>query len=261
MSIKESYAQGTPSWVDLATTDIDGAREFYGELLGWEFVTESDPEARGYTMALLKGRAAAAVMPQPQEQTDMGVPPMWNQYITVNDVDAVAGQAESLGGSLAVEPFDVFTAGRMAVVADPTGAMVALWQPGDSIGSEIVNELGAFCWAELVTGNQAVAGEFYSKLLGLTTAEMDMGSGGMMTMFMVGEEAVGSAMDIPMEGVPPHWHVYFAVEDADAALSRVTDLGGTVLAPAMDIPPGRFGVVADPAGAVFSLIALAEQPD
>ena len=261
MPIRESYVQGTPSWVDLATTDIDGAKAFYGGLFGWKFETAPEPDAGGYTMALLDGRAAAALMPQPQEQVEMGLPPMWNQYITVDDVDAVASAASESGGSVMAEPFDVFSAGRMAVVVDPAGAVVCLWQPGDAIGCEVVNEPGAFTWAELQTNDQPGAAEFYGKLLGVGSEEMDMGPMGTMTVFTVGEDGVGSAMDIPMDGVPPHWQVVFAVADCDEAVSQVAALGGTVLAPAMDIPPGRLGVVGDPGGAVFSVIALAEQPD
>jgi len=261
MPTRESYVQGTPSWVDLATTDMDGAKDFYGALFGWEFETAPQPEAGGYTMALLDGRAAAALMPQPREQVDMGLPPMWNQYITVDDVDTVAGKVAASGGSVMAEPFDVFTAGRMAVIVDPTGAVVCLWQPVDNIGCEVVNEPGAFTWAELQTNDQSGAAEFYGKLLGVGAEEMDMGPMGTMTVFTVGDEGVGSAMAIPMEGIPPHWQVVFAVADCDAALSQVAALGGSVLAPAINIPPGRMGVVGDPAGAVFSIIALAEQPN
>ena len=261
MPTRESYAQGTPSWVDLATTDMEGAKAFYGALFGWEFHTAPEPEAGGYTMALLEGKAAAAMMPQPQEQIDMGIPPCWNQYITVDDIDATVGAVEAAGGSVMAEPFDVFTAGRMGVIVDPTGAVVCLWQPGDNIGSEIVNQPGAFTWAELQTNDQDAAAEFYTKLLGLTSAQEDLGEMGTMTMFLAGEEVVGATMNTPVEGVPPHWHVYFGVADADASVAKVAEMGGTVLAPPFDIPPGRMATVQDPAGAVFSIIALAEQPE
>lgn len=210
MSTRESHAPGTPSWLDLATTDMEGAKAFYGALFGWEFFTEPDPEAGGYTMAMLDGKAAAAMMPQPQDMIDMGIPPCWNIYATV-----------------------------------------------EAIGSEVVNEPGAFTWAELQTNDQAGAAEFYGKVLGITSEAMDMGDMGSMLVLKAGENDVATAMDLMMDGVPPHWGAYFGVADTDAKVAQVTELGGSVLAPPMDIPPGRMAVLADPAGAVFSIIALA----
>ncbi len=257
MPTVESHAPGTPSWLDLTTTDMDGAKAFYGGLFGWDFFTEPDPEAGGYTMAMLNGKAAAAMMPQPQEQIDMGIPACWNLYATVGDIDAAVGAAAAAGGGVMMAPMDVFTAGRMAVITDPAGAVLCLWQPGEAIGSEVVNEAGAFTWAELQTSDQAAAADFYGAVLGMTAEVMDMGPMGTMTGLKVAGKDVASAMDIQGDGVPPHWGAYFGVADTDAAVARVAELGGSVLVAPMDIPPGRMAVLADNVGAVFSIIALA----
>ncbi len=256
MAHRDSYLEGTPSWVDLASTDVDGAKAFYSGLLGWEWESPSED----YHMASMDGRAAAGLMQQPTEQVEMGLPPLWNIYLAVENCDATVAKVEGAGGSVMAPPFDVEDAGRMAVIVDPSGAVVSLWQAGEHIGAEIVNEPGAFAWAELQTPDQGAATGFFSKLLGWDTATAEMGSLGTMTLFKLAGEDVASAMDPPMEGVPPHWQAYFAVADCDASCARVGELGGRVLAPPFDAPPGRMAAVTDPSGAVFSIIALAEAP-
>ena len=261
MPDRDSYPEGTPSFVDLMTPDVDGAKSFYTALFGWDWeANDTDQPGGQYHMASLRGRTVCGLSPQAQEQVDMGLPPMWSAYITVDDIDTTAGRVESSGGSVMAPPFDVMDAGRMAVVVDPAGAVVCLWQAREHPGAEIVNEPGAFCWAELQTSDQAGAAEFFGKLVGWDAQTVDMGPMGAMTMFKLGENDIASAMDVPMEGIPPHWQVYFAVADCDAACARITELGGQVLMPPMDSPPGRMAAVADPIGGVFSIIALAEQP-
>jgi predicted enzyme related to lactoylglutathione lyase len=261
MPNRDRYLQGTPSWVDLATTDVDGSRAFYTGLFGWEWeANETDQPDNHYHMGSLAGRAAAGMMQQAQEQVDMGLPPLWNVYITVDDVDATVDAVAGAGGAVMAPAFDVMDAGRMAVIVDPTGAVVCLWQPKEHPGCEIVNEPGAFTWAELVTADQPAAAEFYGKVLGVTSSEMEMEGLGTMTTFEVAGEVVGSAMPPQAEGVPPMWTAYFAVDDCDAACAKVTALGGQVVAGPFDAAPGRIAAVTDPAGAHFSIIALAEPP-
>ena len=262
MPDRDSYAEGTPSWVDLMTTDVEGAESFYSALFGWEW-TRNDTDQPGlqYHMATLRGRDVCGLSQQPQEQVDMGIPPVWNQYITVDDVDATAGRVEESGGSVMAPPFDVMDAGRMTVVVDPSGAVVSLWQPKENIGAGVINEPGAFTWAELQTNDQDAAADFFGKLVGWGSEKTEMPGLGAMTFFKVGEDDVASAMPIPVEGVPAHWQVYFAVEDCDASCQKIKDLGGHVLMDPMDAPPGRMAAVTDPAGAVFSIIALANPPE
>lgn len=261
MPNRDTHRPGTPSWLDLATTDVEGSKAFYSDIFGWEWEqNETDQPDNHYYMARLKGRDAAGLMQQAQEQVDMGLPCMWNLYMTVADVDAVAAAVADAGGSVMAPPFDVMDAGRMAVLVDPTGAVFSIWQPKDNIGAEIVNEPGAFTWAELTTTDQAGAAEFYEKLFGMTSQTDEMPGLGEMTFLKIDGEDVASAMPPPMEGIPNSWGVYFAVDDTDATCARIEELGGQVLAEPFDIPPGRCAPVTDPSGAAFSIIALAEPP-
>jgi predicted enzyme related to lactoylglutathione lyase len=261
MPQRDSYAEGTPSWVDLATTDVEGALAFYTALFGWEWeANDTDQPDNQYYMATRGGRATAGMMAQSPEQVAMGMPPVWSVYLTVDDADATAARVEGAGGSVMAPPFDVMDAGRMGVLVDPTGAVFCIWQPKEHPGCELVNEPGAFTWAELLTSDQAVAADFYGKVFGVTSSTIEMEGLGEMTTFEVGGESVGSAMPIPMEGMPPMWTAYFGVADCDAACERIRELGGQVTFGPFDAAPGRIASVADPAGAHFSVIALAEPP-
>lgn len=261
MPTRESHPHGMPSWCDMSSRDIDAAKAFYGAVFGWEMHTAPEPEAGGYTMALLKGKAAAAITPQQQEQVDMGIPPHWTMYFTVDDVDAMAAKVEAAGGSVMAPPFDVMTAGRMTVAVDKAGAVFCMWQAGDNIGSEIVNEPGAFTWAELYTTDPASDPSFYADLFGYTVTTDDMGGDFPMTFFQNGDAGFATVLPIMgPEGTPPHWLPYFAVDDCDASMAQIQELGGQVFTGPMDIPPGRFAVVGDPEGAAFAIIALTEVP-
>jgi predicted enzyme related to lactoylglutathione lyase len=183
---------------------------------------------------------------------------MWNTYLAVDSADDAAAKAEAAGGTIAMAPFDVLDAGRMAFVLDPSGAPVALWQAGRLIGASLVNQPGAVTWNELITTDPAAVA-FYQNVLGLTTSTMDMGAGEY-TLFEVDGQMVGGTTPPQMPGVPSHWHVYFGVADADAAVAKTTELGGSVLVPPFDTPVGRLAVIGDPQGAVFSIIQQAPQP-
>ena len=252
MPNRTAYAQGTPNWVNLQTTDQTAAKGFYSGLFGWEYDDQSMPQGGTYSMALLRGEPVAAIAAQPPEMKAAGAPPLWNTYLAVDSVDQTAAQVEHAGGQLAMAPFDVMDAGRMAFIIDPCGAAVALWQANKHIGATLVNEPGALIWNELITGDPSAAA-FYTGLLGLTTSTMDMGTGEY-TLFHAGGDMVGGTTPPPMPGVPNHWHVYFAVEDADAAARKVTELGGSILVEPFDSPVGRIAVARDPQGAMFSVI-------
>jgi hypothetical protein len=153
---------------------------------------------------------------------------------------------------------DVFDAGRMALILDPTGAAVAVWQPVKHIGAGVVNEHGALCWNELMTIDTIKAGEFYTGLFGWTAQEHDMG-GMIYTVFMNGERPAAGMMKIDESwgDVPPSWLVYFAVNDCDASVAEAGALGGELCKGPMDIPGvGRFAVMTDPQGAAFAVIWL-----
>jgi predicted enzyme related to lactoylglutathione lyase len=258
MPERTEYPHGTPSWIDLSSTDPDAARSFYGELFGWDFEENPTDQGGSYIMARKAGKSAAGMMQQSPEQAQMGIPPMWNSYVTVDDIEDTTSRVEEAGGSVMMPVMDVMDAGRMAVIVDPTGGVLCLWQPKEHIGSEVVNEHGALTWTELMSPDVSAAAGFYGAVLGWKTESMDMGEGGTYTLLMTGGEQIAGAMAPPMEGIPPHWGVYFAVDDCDACVAQAESLGATVLNPPMDSPPGRMAALADPTGAMFSVIQLAE---
>ncbi|MEP7022682.1 MAG: VOC family protein [Actinomycetota bacterium] len=256
MPVRTSYAQGTPNWVDLQSTDTAAAKAFYGGLFGWDYEDFPMPQNGVYSMAKLNGSDVAAIAPQSPELAAAGAPSMWNTYLAVDSVDDTAAKVAPAGGQLAMEPFDVpGGAGRMAFVLDPSGAPVALWQAGNHMGAGLVNEPGTVLWNELITTDPSAAA-FYEQVLGMTATAMDMGDQ-KYTVFQVGDAQVGGTSAPQMPGVPNHWHIYFAVEDADAAAAKIAELGGTILVPPFDIPVGRIAVATDPQGAAFSIIKSA----
>jgi hypothetical protein len=260
MSERTSYAPGTPCWVELATPDVDGAVAFYGGLFGWEIPEQpNSAELGGYRRALKGGVDVAGVMPLMAE----GQPPVWTTQIAVADADAATAAAREAGGSVIAEPMDVMDIVRFAIVADPTGAVFGLTEPKGFRGAGLVNEPGTFCWNELATRDTAAAKSFYAAVFGWGVEEHDMGEMGTYTEWKLGEDSVGGMMDMantqmPAE-VPPHWLTYFAVENTDAALETIKSSGGRVAFGPIDIPAGRFAVVADPFGAMFAVIQLPEE--
>jgi len=257
MPTRTSYAQGSPNWVDLQTTDPQAAKAFYAGLFGWTYDDQPMPQGGAYSMAILRGAPVAAIAAQSPELKAAGAPPVWNTYLAVDSVDDATAMVEKAGGQVAMAPFDVMDAGRMAFVIDPSGAAVALWQANQHIGARLVGEPGAVCWNELITTDPKAAA-FYEEVLGMTTSTEEMGTGEY-TLFKVGDDMVGGTTPPQMPGVPNHWHVYFAVDDADATAVKVTELGGTILAEPFDIPVGRISVARDPQGGTFSIIQLAPQ--
>ncbi|MFC7495709.1 MULTISPECIES: VOC family protein [unclassified Nocardioides] len=249
----EKYAQGTPSYVELVTPDQAAAKEFYGPLFGWDL--EDVPMGDdGYYVAVGKGGDAVAGISGPMPGLEEHAA-WWGVYLTVDDVDAVTARVVEAGGRVDAEPFDVFDMGRMSAIADPTGARVNLWQPGTSIGTEVANEPGTPCWNEVITDDVARATAFYADVLGVGWEEMQMEGGPAYTCLVVEGRQVGGAMPLMMDGVPPHWNVYFNVESVDDTVTKATGLGGTVVAPAFDVPTvGRLAIVADPQGGMFCLM-------
>lgn len=254
MTKRTEYSHGTPSWVDLSTTDPDKARAFYGEIFGWNFEENPIPEGGAYVMADLEGASVAGLMQQQPEQAAMGIPPMWNSYITVSDLDATTARVAELGGQVMAPPMDVMTAGRMSVIVDPAGAVVCLWEANEHPGAGVVNEANAYAWNEMVSPDVATAATFFEGLLGWTTEVQDMGPMGQYTLFNVGGEPVAGGMAPPMDGIPPHWGVYFMVADAEATATKAQSLGATVINPVTDTPVGKLGHLADPQGAAFAIM-------
>lgn len=252
----ERHDPGVPSWVDLGTSDIPKAIEFYSGLFGWQ-IEQGPPEAGGYSMCLLRGKAAAGL----GQQTNPGRP-YWTTYVNVDSVDETLGKAKSAGGNVLMDGMDVMEFGRMGIIQDPVGAVISLWEPRAHHGAQIVNEPNSYSWSELITTDVEGSKQFYGAVFGW--GSQTHGEGGPMpyTEWKIGERSVGGMMPkppmMPAE-VPPHWGVYFAVDGTEGAVEKVKALGGELIMGPMDVEPGRFAVVADPQGAVFNVITLSPQ--
>jgi predicted enzyme related to lactoylglutathione lyase len=254
MPEKTEYAPGTPSWVDLATPDVDRAGTFYATLFGWTAEPVPMPDAGGYVMFTLNGKYVAAMSPIEHGER----PPAWTTYVSTDDADKTAELAQTAGGSVLMPPMDVFDSGRMAVLADPTGAAFAVWQPNQHPGAGLVDDPGTFTWTELSSRDTAAAARFYPEVFGWT-AETSDGGGMQYTEFKLGDSSVAGMMEmnpmVPAE-VPSYWMPYFAVVDVDKSAGEATALGAEALLPPSDFPGGRFAVIRDPQGATFGLLRL-----
>lgn len=249
------YQAGMPSWIDVGVPDPQAAADFYGAMFGWD-VPEGPPEVGGYRIATVGDRPVAGI----GMQGNPG-PPMWATYVAVDDAEEAAAKVTAAGGQVLVPAMDVLEFGRMAVFVDPQGAAFSVWQAGTHAGAALVNEPGTWSWSELLTTDVDGAKAFYGDVFGWTAETHGGGATGEYTEWQVGGRSVAGMMAKPpmLAEVPVHWGVYFAVADADLAVARVAELGGTVLMPPTDIEPGRFAVVADPAGAAFNVIALSPE--
>jgi predicted enzyme related to lactoylglutathione lyase len=257
MGERTGFAEGTPSWVDLMTTDPEGARAFYSGLFGWEMDVSPDPNTGNYTTALLGGKRVAGLSGQPNPD---GVPTVWTTYFAVDDVDKAADRVRENGGTFLMEPMSVLDSGRMAIAVDPTGVAFGMWQAGTHTGAELVNEPGTQVWNELATRSLDEATGFYTAVLGLTTEDLDAGESGLRyrTLHVNGNVVGGSLQMDDSWGpeFPGHWMTYFAVADTDAAVATAQALGGQVRVPPTDSPHGRFAVLSDPQGGAFTVIAM-----
>jgi predicted enzyme related to lactoylglutathione lyase len=256
MAEVSSYQPGTPSWVDLMSRDPAASRRFYGELFGWELEL-GGPESGNYAMCRLRGKPVAGIGGEPAPE---GLPTAWTTYFATDDVDAAIERISGNGGRINMPPVDIGAEGRMAVAADPTGAVFGVWRAGNHFGAALVNEPGAISWNELATRDLDAARRFYSAVFGHGWEDVDTGEAGPpYATFSVDGRAVGGAMqmtaDWPAE-VPSHWAPYFAVADPDDAVKRAVDLGAQVTLPPTDSPYGRFALLRDPQGAVFDVIRL-----
>jgi predicted enzyme related to lactoylglutathione lyase len=263
MSQRNGYEHGVPCWVDTLQPNPDAAIAFYAGVFGWEFGTSgempSDPPGR-YFVAQVRGRDVAAVGSQPAGAQPL--PPSWNMYVSVDSADESAARAKSAGGTVLVEPFDAPPAGRMAVLADPTGAPVCVWQPGVRLGAQLVNEASAWSMSQLSTPNPERAAAFYAAVFGWTTEAF-----GPFTLFRlpgyvggkpeqpVSREVV-AAMAAAEAGESPRWSADFWVADVDAVVASAERLGGSTIAPPVDSPTGKTAVLADPAGVSFSVSSV-----
>ena len=256
------YKPGTFCWVELGTSDNEAAKNFYTQLFGWEYTDNPMGPEGVYTILTLNGKDVGGLYKLMPDMVAQGVPPHWLSYVAVTSADETAEKAKAAGATVMNGPFDVSTIGRMAVVQDPTGAVFALWQAKEHKGSGISNVPNSFCWNELGTTDTETAGQFYTNLFGWTKEQFSE-SPVEYTMFKNGDRGAGGMYKITPEmgPIPPHWLVYFAVDDCDAKVQKASELGAHVMKPAEDIPGvGRFAILIDPQGAAFAIIKL-ENPD
>jgi uncharacterized protein len=257
MTTVKQHAPGTVSWVDLTTPDPEGAQRFYGELFGWKF-SIGGPETGHYTMCQLGSDSVAGLGAMPPGAQ---FPSAWTVYFATADADASAARIGELGGQVMMGPMDVMQQGRMLVAMDPCGAAFGLWQAGEHTGAARVDEPGAMAWREVNVRDAGAAKAFYTALFGLEARVMPIPE---MTYHILhhGDTRVGGILQMnerwPAE-MPAHWMSYFAVDDCDAAAKRVAVGGGKVHLPPFDTPYGRVAIVADPWGAIFSIMKPAEQ--
>jgi uncharacterized protein len=255
MGKRERYEPGSFCWVDLMTTDPVGAKAFYGELFGWEAEDMPAGEAGTYTMLRLSGDYVCALYEMGPEGREQGTPPQWFSYVSVEDADAAASRARELGGTVYGEAFDVLDSGRMAVIGDPTGAVLGAWQPRAHIGAGRVNDPGCFTWNELQSRDPEPAAAFYGELFGWATEPVKQnGNLAYVTIKNAGASNGGIMPMTEQHGeTPPYWLTYFTVLSCDVAAEKVRELGGQVLAGPLDLGAGKIAVVSDPQGAAFAL--------
>ena len=276
MPERDGYIPGVPCWVDTTQPDPDGAARFYGALFGWDFEEAMPAGSAGtYLIGRLRGGDVAAVSSPPEGAPAQAV---WNTYVWVENADATAATAREAGGSVLSEPFDVMDAGRMAVLADPEGAVFCVWEAGAHKGARIVNEPGSLNFNVLNTRDPEAAKPFYGAVFGWTT--LALGSGEFWTLRAYGDylekltpgirertaelgaagfEDVVAAITPIAEGerdTAAHWSVTFSTDDADATATKAAELGGTVVTPPVDAPYSRLTVLRDPQGAMFSATAF-----
>ena len=248
MGARSGYAPGTFCWTDLGTSDLAGATTFYTGLFGWRTDVLPGQEAGDYTLLRMGDALVAACYPAGASQD-----PVWLSYVSVEDADATAARAAELGGTVLREAVDIASSGRMALLADPTGAVFAAWQPRDHAGAELVNDPGALVLNQLNTDDPEAAQRFYTDLFGWRVEYTGTDEQAYWGLYN-GETLNAGMMALPQDTpAPPHWLVYFTVREVDAAAARIADLGGRVMVAPLAIPSGRILVAADPQGAVFAL--------
>lgn len=251
-----AWPQGTPAWVDITVPDRNAAMAFYGPLFGWDFV-EGGPDMGFYTMATRHGQVVAGIG-EPMGGDNLP-PAAWTTYLATDDVDATVEIAAAAGATVLMAPIAVMGFGRMALLVDPAGAVVGLWQSGSHTGANLVNEPGGLIWTEGLSHDLAGARQFYGTVFRYTFDDMSAAGFDYAAVNLDGRTVggLGGTGSMLVEA-PPHWQVYFAVGDTDAATARAVTLGAAVLVGPRDSPHGRLAILSGPAGEQFTLISTTE---
>lgn len=249
------YPNGIFCWVDLATTDAEGARAFYSQLFGWEAGDTPLPGGGSYTTFRLDGLTVAGMGELMPEQQAAGVPANWSSYVKHDDADAVAERITAAGGAVIVPPMDVMEEGRFMMAQDPTGAVFGVWQPGRHTGAERVNARNALVWNELQIREENVdsAVQFYNQVFGWSDVRRQEGYVGLA---VDGRRQAGILpLDESRANIPSNWAVYFLVDDVADAVRRAEALGAEIHVPKTDLDErSSFAVIRDPQGAFFHVV-------
>jgi predicted enzyme related to lactoylglutathione lyase len=241
-----AWPAGTPCWVDYSAADIDAAKRFYADVVGWDY-TEGRPEFGGYLTAQTRGLGAAGLMPKMAPSQ----PSAWTTYFATDDAEATASAIAAAGGTVVAGPHDVGALGKMVVAIDQQGMAFGAWQAGEHTGVEIYNEPGGLVWNEAAAPDPQAARDFYGKVFGFRFDPIP--EAGDYYTFSVGDAPLGG-IGGHSPGTPQGWYVYFSVANADAAVAAAEAAGGKVRTGAHDTPYGRHALVEDPWAATFSVM-------
>ena len=254
MADRTAIAPGTIAWVDLASDDMEATKAFYAGIFGWTPHVTPDPQYGGYTMFKKDGKEVAAAAPKMSPEQ----PEQWATYVSVEDARATAAKAAAAGGRVLMEPMEIPKSGTMAVLLDPTGAAICLWQPGERKGAELLGAPGSVGWNELSTRDVPAATRFYQAVFGWEPHVTGKGADAY-TEFKIGGRHIAGMINMDDKGVPehlpPHWLPYFTVADCRVTAARAEELGGKVMKEPTKIAEGTFAVITDPRGAAFAIIA------
>ena len=253
MQVVKEYPNGVFSWIDLGTSDTEAAKSFYSGLFGWSFLDIPTSSGMVYSMAQIEGYNVCGLGPQDADMQAQGIPPFWTSYVKHDDVDSIAEKAVAAGGNFIFPPLDVEESGRMTIIQDPIGAMLGVWQPGQHIGAQLVNMPNTLTWNELMTRNLETVKTFYGTVFGWS---YDVDPSGYVSCKAGDRVQAGMiAIDETMGDMPDSWGFYILVEDEESTATKAQELGGAVLVPPTPAGEiGKFAVVQDPQGAVFSII-------
>lgn len=257
----DSHAPGSFNWFDLMTPDMAASKEFYGELFGWQAVDQPSDGGGPYALFQKENDPVTGVGQMSQDMIASGMPPVWSAYVNTTDLEGMLERVVDLGGRTLFGPIDVMDHGRLAYFQDLEGAVLALWQPKQHIGSCRRHEAGTVCWTELATRDISAATEFYTSVFGWEAVDNPHGPPAGYRTLKNGAIDIGGILQMTDEwgDAPAHWSVYFEVDDCAASARKLAELGGKVKFGPFEAPVGHIAVCADDVGAHFYLMQLSEE--